>query len=101
MQQKKAGVKIRIAHSHSTSMDRDFKWLLKQYFRKKLPSVANCFCACSKMAGQYLFNDREVKIIYNAVDTERFEYDELVRKNKRKELNIDDKFVIGHVGRFT
>ena len=31
---KKAGVPIRIAHSHNTSIDKDFKYILKQYFRK-------------------------------------------------------------------
>lgn len=98
---KKAGVKIRIAHSHSTSIDRDFKWPLKQYFRKRLPSVATEFAACSKLAGKYLFNDNSVKIIYNAIDIGKFVYDERVRKKKREEFGLNGKFVIGHVGRFT
>ena len=33
---KKAGVPIRIAHSHYTSIDKDFKYILNQYFRKKI-----------------------------------------------------------------
>ena len=43
---KKAGIPIRIAHSHNTSLDRDFKYLLKQYFRKRIPSVANVHLTC-------------------------------------------------------
>ena len=38
---KKAGVPIRIAHSHNTSIDKDFKYILKQYFRKKITKAAN------------------------------------------------------------
>ena len=43
---KKAGVPVRIAHSHNTSIDKDFKYILKQYFRSRITSVATDFCTC-------------------------------------------------------
>ena len=36
----------------------------------------------------------------NAIDAKKFIYNEEVRKQKRAELKVEDKFVIGHVGRF-
>ncbi|HFN2197905.1 TPA: glycosyltransferase family 1 protein, partial [Enterococcus faecium] len=48
---KKAGIPIRIAHSHNTSIDRDFKYLLKQYYRCKLTSVLTHEFSCGKVAG--------------------------------------------------
>ena len=36
----------------------------------------------------------------NAIDAKKFIYNEEVRKQKRVELGVEDKFVIGHVGRF-
>ena len=36
----------------------------------------------------------------NAIDTNKFIYNKDIRRQKRKELNIENKFVVGHVGRF-
>lgn len=98
---KKAGVPIRIAHSHSTSIDRDFKYLLKQCFRILLPSAANAYLACGTEAGRFLFGNRAFQIIPNAVDAEKFYYNEEIRQNKRRQLNLQDEFVVGHVGRMS
>ena len=38
---KKARIPVRIAHSHNTSIDKDFKYPLKQFFRTQITSVAN------------------------------------------------------------
>ena len=40
------------------------------------------------------------KVIYNAVNRDEFQYDEKIRKEMRKKYNVEDKFVIGHVGNF-
>lgn len=96
---KKAGIPIRIAHSHNTSIDRDFKYILKQLFRFKITSVANHYCACGKEAGKFLFGNREITIIPNAIEVNKFLYDAEMRRKKREELGINDEFVLGHVGR--
>lgn len=62
--------------------------------------------ACSELAGRYLFGNKafdrgKVKIIHNAIDIEKFKFDEVARKKLRKEFGIKDStVVIGHVGRF-
>lgn len=98
---KKAGVPIRIAHSHNTAIDKDFKYWLKQYFRKKLPATANHYLACGQEAGKFLFGNRPFQVIPNAVNAEQFYYNEELRSRKRKELGLEDYFIVGHVGRIS
>lgn len=97
---KMAGVPVRIAHSHNTSIDLDFKYILKQLFRLQINSAANVRCACGKEAGEFLFRGREFQVIPNAMDGEVFRYDESIRDRVRTELDLNGKFVAGHVGRF-
>ena len=101
MTAKKAGVPIRIAHSHNTSIDRDFKYPLKQLFRTQITGVANVYCACGKEAGQFLFGKRPFKVIPNAIEVDRFLYHQEVRHRVRMKLNLSGKYVVGHVGRLS
>ena len=104
---KKVGVPIRIAHSHSTSNPKEWKRnLIKNILRLFSKHYATDYFACSEVAGRYLFGDKafdrgEVKIIHNAIDVDKFKFDEVARKKLRKEFGIKDStIVIGHVGRF-
>ncbi len=104
---KKVGVPIRIAHSHSTTNKKEWKKnLLKQMLRPFSKRYATDYICCSELAGRWLFGDKaydngEVYLLNNAIDLDKFAYDENVRKAKRKELKIsDDTLVIGHIGRF-
>lgn len=98
---KKANVPIRIAHSHNTAIDRDFKYPLKQLFRIGITGVANKYAACGEEAGRFLFGDKPFRIIPNAIDASQFQFSDAVRIAKRKELGLGDKFVVGHVGRMS
>ncbi len=99
---KKAGVPIRIAHSHNTSIDRDKKYLLKMYYRERITSVATDFLACGQEAGEFLFKGKkQFKVIPNAIDKEPFLYNEKVRSEKREELGLGDAFTVGHIGRIS
>ena len=98
---KMAGVPVRIAHSHNTSIDRDVKYWIKQGFRHLLPSVATHYFACGEKAGEFLFRGKNFEIIPNAIDGSKFYYDIVLRSQTRKEMNLEGKFVIGHVGRFS
>lgn len=98
---KKAGVPVRIAHSHNTSIDRDFKYILKQFFRSRITSVASHYCACGKEAGEFLFRGKDATIIPNAIEVDRFLFNKEMRKHKREELGLKNEFVLGHVGRLS
>ena len=97
---KRAGVPIRIAHSHSTSIDRDFKYPLKQLFRKGMRFVANENCACGMQAGKFLFGSQGFTLIPNAIEAERYRFNPEKRVEMRSSLQVEDRLVVGHVGRF-
>lgn len=104
---KKAGVPIRIAHSHSTTNKKEWKKnLLKQILRPFSKIYATDYFSCSEYAGRWLFGNKEfdegnIYVLNNAIDINKFKYDEKARNKLRKELNIkEDTVVIGHVGRF-
>lgn len=98
---KKAGVPVRIAHSHNTSIDKDFKYILKQYFRKRITKAANYYCACGQEAGEFLFPGKSFTFIPNAIEVDKFLYNKGVRDKKRKDLGLTNEFVVGHVGRLS
>lgn len=98
---KKAGVPIRIAHSHNTQIDKDYKYVLKQMFRHRIGKVSTHQLACGKEAGEFLFKQDHVLVIPNAVQADEFLFHEVTRTLKRKELGVEGKFVVGHIGRFT
>lgn len=102
-----AGVPVRIAHSHSTTNKKEKKKnLLKQALRPFSKVFATDYMCCSELAGRWLFGNKEydkgnIYLLNNAIDLDKFKYDEKIRSEKRKKLNIsDDTLVIGHVGRF-
>ena len=103
---KRAGVPVRICHNHSTAARGEIKKnILKYSFRPFAKVYATHYAACSKHAGEWLFGKKsvergEVTIFNNAIDLEKFKFDPTVRDEVRKELGIEGKFVIGHVGRF-
>ena len=104
---KKVGVPIRIAHSHSTTNKKEWKKnILKQVLRPFSRLFATNYFCCSELAGRWLFgnklyNQNKVYLLNNAIDLDKFKYDEKIRKQIRSELNIDDDtLVIGHIGRF-
>lgn len=94
------GIPIRIAHSHTSKLDFDLKFPIKYYALKSLTKVANYNIACGKIAGKFLFHDSQFGIVHNAIDLSKFAFDEEIRKTIRNKLNIQNCFVIGHVGRF-
>lgn len=99
----RAGVPVRIAHSHSTAGPGE---TVKNIVKTMLKTQANRYpthrFACSKLAGEWLFGKGEpFEIMYNAIDLDRFFFDAEARARARASIGlIDDQFVIGHVGRF-
>ncbi len=104
---KKAGVPVRIAHNHSTTNKAEWKKnLMKQALKPFAKVYSTHYFACTEHAGRWLFGDKEfdngnVFVMNNAIDLDKFKFDEKIRKKVREELNINDNTtVIGHIGRF-
>ncbi|MBW3095530.1 glycosyltransferase family 1 protein [Bifidobacterium sp. 64T4] len=100
---KKAGVPVRIAHSHSTMGRGEFA---KNLMKLALRPFANIYpterFACSQYAGEWLFGkNADFTVIPNAIELDKFRFDLITRQEIREELGLsDDAFLIGHVGRF-
>ena len=56
---------------------------------------------CGEEAGKWLFGSHPYVVIKNGIDLNRFAFDKEKGVAVRKQLDIDDKKVIGHIGRFT
>ena len=99
---KKYGVPVRIAHAHSTSEEKkDLKYLIKLYSKRKIPVYATDLFACSQKAGEWMFGNRDFTVMKNAINCEKYLYNESIALEVKKELGIEGKFVVGHVGRFS
>lgn len=98
---KKYGIKNRIIHSHNTTLGNGSKIrnIVNIIFKNLTLSNANQYFACSNLAGKYLFKNKKFKIINNAINIEKFIYNEKLRNKYRKQLKIENKYVIGQVGR--
>lgn len=94
-----------ISHSHSTSNGKGFAALVKKFFQYQIRYVADYFVGCSKDSCVWLFGKKTSEsskcfVLNNSIHTAKYLYDENLRNEVRKKFNLDDKFVIGHVGRF-
>ncbi len=103
----RAGVPVRIAHNHSTAAGgNDFKRDMLKYALRPFAKVfATDYFACGEYAGRWLFGNRtfnagKVTVLNNAIDTRRFAFSPDTRSRTRRELGVEDRFVVGHIGRF-
>ena len=98
---KKNNIPVRIVHSHSSSnMGGKFTYLMHNINKHLIYCWANEYLACSHSASEWFYGKHLSKIMVNGIDLEKFKYNLEIREKIRKELNIENKFVIGHVGRF-
>ena len=98
------GVPVRVSHAHSALEEhRSIKVRLYEAAMRFL--ILNCatdYIACGVKAGERLYGRKAFKkkgtLILNGIDTQSFAFDEQRRNTFRKELGLDDKFIIGHAG---
>lgn len=112
---KKHNIQTRVSHSHWAMDDNlilklfkkntDRKSLTKDYIqhiiRKGVRKVSTHHFACGMKAGYWLFGNKiNFQVINNAIDSALYSYNKDSRELIRQKLNIVEKKVIGHVGRF-
>lgn len=100
---KKLGIPVRISHSHNRPLGFDIKLLVRYYFRFMLKYYNTHLFACGVEAGDWLYgkkNREKVIIMNNAIDAEDYTYQPQKSMEMKKELGVEGKLVIGHVGRF-
>ena len=100
---KKAGIKNIIIHSHNSKCDR---MILNRICRIFAGAYKYRKLACSEEAAEWRFGNRfvkknEVEVIYNGIDLEAYKYDKQSSIDMKKALGIENKIVLGHIGRFS
>lgn len=94
--------KYTIAHSHNTNGNISAKEIMYRALSQRVRNVADFFFACSNPAGRDRFGNKiEIQILNNAIDTNQYAFSKAVRDEVRKEFNLSDELVVGHVGRFS
>lgn len=98
---KQHGVPVRIAHAHTTNQMRDFKYPVKDLYKRIIPRTATDLLACGEDAGRWMFGTAPFLVLPVAIDTEKFRFDKNMREDMRRTLGITkEELLIGHVGQF-
>ena len=103
---RRAGVPVRILHSHGADIRpqplRPLKLLVHRIAGRLYGGAGTAWFACSEEAAAFLFPSRpEVTLIPNGIDTERFRFQPEGRRRTRAELGLEDRFILGHLGRMS
>lgn len=108
---------VRIAHSHIAitpikissffnkrqSISNNIKDIIHLLLRRSLKKSASHYFACGKQAGEWMFGKKlmkDVLIINNAIDISKFSYTPEKALVSKQSFNLENNFVIGHIGRF-
>lgn len=101
-------VPMRVAHAHSDRKNVKLKLHKKLYkicMKHFIQKYATHYVACSYEAGTFLYGrslfEEKGIIIKNGIDVSQYCYNPIKRDVIKREFGIKDKFVIGHVGRFS
>lgn len=101
---KKMGAKV-IIHSHATGIDgnhKGIKFFFHKTCKKMLGKYSDKYIGCSNEALKWLCPESKKdssELLVNGLDTSEFYYNESVRNECRKELDLENSFVICNVGR--
>lgn len=89
-----------VVHSHNDNTE---KLRLHKLCKPFLNFMAKGHAACSPMAGEYMFGaaGADCLVIPNAIDSEKYAFDDSLRQKKRRELGVEGRPVICHVGRIS
>ena len=107
---KKCGIKKRICHSHfsqplvleNSKIKAFASDVYRTFMRKAVTKFSTDIIGCTKEAGEYLAGKsgfaKKGVVLNNGIDMSAYEFSEEKRESIRKELGINDKIVIGHIG---
>lgn len=100
---KLAGVKYRVCHAHSTGHKSESVWIVKQTLKHFSRIFPTHIAGCSLLSNNYLYGKKygeKAFLLHNAINTDKFRFDEIKTKRLKAEKNIENKKIIGTVGRF-
>ena len=102
---KQCGVPVRIAHSHSIRGPEPrgpVKNTYEQVMRRWILRYVTHWIGCGREAGNWLFGEKAFSekgiVLLNGIDLEQFRFDSSARDSIRAKHQLENSFVIGHVG---
>ena len=100
---RQCGIRNLILHAHTACFsDKAWERHIKEFICKINIKLATYYAACSMAAAKYYYGENygDAKIIYNAIEIEKYKFRTDGRKNIRQVYGMDeDDIVIGFVGR--
>jgi len=97
-----------IVHSHSTAITGNsrvrnaVKSLLHEPCRRLLSKKNMVRLACSRQAAEWSYSKGDqYSVIKNGIEVSKFIFNEQVRQDVRDKLNLQNQFIIGHIGKFS
>lgn len=104
---KKYGM-VTVAHARSAGVDGGIKGKLTLMLRKNLPKKTDYMWSCSSDAAKVVFGQDNyenglVSVIYDNIDVDSFVLTDDIKARAQQikdKLDINNKFVVGHVGSF-
>lgn len=103
---RKAEIPVRIVHCHSMASSNlsGIKKYIRKLLRNSIKHNATCIAACTKQAGQAKYGKSILKsskfdVFKNGIDLEQYVFSEEKRKILRKKYNLENTFVLLHIGR--
>lgn len=100
---KKYGIKRIIVHSHnSNNMGGRIQKIFHTINKCVIGNIGTDFWACASDAAKWFYPNKlssKVRIIKNAIKVDNFTFDQCKREKLRKEYDLENCKVIGHIGR--
>lgn len=97
------GVPVRICHAHNAPHGFDAKMIIRTYFKKRMMPYLTHLFMCGEESGKWLYGEKNKSrfiMLNNAIDAAVYSFDASKRQEMRRQLDLTDELVVGHVGRF-
>lgn len=86
-----------LVHCHSTKTSYP---LLNRILTPIMKCMATDLIACSRASGEWLYGKSNYLVLNNAIDLKKYEFNPLVREEVRREFQVGDTLLVGHIGAF-
>lgn len=100
------GINNIITHSHTTMYsDKRISAIRNKILCIPIKYQSDYYFACSKAAGKFIYGQKNIDrnkviVVNNAIDCRKFKYSHERRYMIRNKLGLNDKLIVGHIGRF-
>lgn len=103
---KRTGDRVCITHAHNNGYDKNIKGITGYYTALFAQKYTDVFFGCSKDACEKFFpkaikQGKEMTVVKNGIESEKYRYSAEISNDVRRELGVENNFVLGNIGRFS